>query len=815
MGLSSSKTVSAIKTVLSSNMVSSSKTVPLDETSEYQTAVTKYSNIKHLDWILQTPKQFTSHYDGIKSQLQKEMSNEEYDIIIYDDKHHILKMTRTHDFSLPKNKLNELIQSGIVFHQLDKPFTTFPCAYLEMYNNDMPVFITSDSMLYALHRYYDEWLMDIERNLLSILEKVCENALNEIGKMKSLELTDHQKKLLKDAELYFAIPFVVMNIERELEQGETLSTSSQSHISKEELISKSRYLKLSKYGWDSFAFDNDNKDRYYDIVTNKIVYDIDDLPDLTTKMKDYEMELPDIISSNDRKLKKIIEYYGLKPSTITILMNQLMSSKFWNKLYNEFQDSNFNSDSLPTLNFASQDELITIFNNISSLSDFRINDTEFDGSLFKPRGHYTKSFILRNYYKVFTWFSTYILKIETTYGLNIYNLQLAVLLSKLTDSSLKNFDDIINDLIGDPDLYSSTTLLKLLSDKNKNPIETATNDHILENLVSLLDKKCKTPKYGDTTDNVTKIGFATVCKVNTIDNEAINGVLSSERLYPSIFDIIYTVMKNESVKEIIDDNMKKIGINYSSKLEKTKQSIVIPEEPTIFNQTLKMLASLTHDKNNTSPFNTSKWHIKQANTQIGNYTELKRDNQLYTEEYFNMQCMCSHPDIMIEPVPTFWNEYKNTVGLLLKISNKLQKNTETLQKMITITDKFLEFLSYDDSNIPEELEVALKSIMKLKYRGSGSPVYEGWYANLFTDKTLFDFEPVTTSIASYPPDYRSDGGIVNIGTGKVQLMYIIVNNRAFIGPVYTTYEFRTEWGVRYTDKEWEKKLSNYKPLDIV
>ena len=43
---------------------------------------------------------------------------------------------------------------------------TFASTYLDIYNNDLPVFITSDSLLYALHKSCDSILTDLELSVL-------------------------------------------------------------------------------------------------------------------------------------------------------------------------------------------------------------------------------------------------------------------------------------------------------------------------------------------------------------------------------------------------------------------------------------------------------------------------------------------------------------------------------------------------------------------------------------------------------------------------------------------------------------------------
>ncbi len=58
-----------------------------------------------------------------------------------------------------------LAQNGFVAIG-DSPTFTFASTYLDLYFNDLPVFISADSMLHALHKSFDSMLLDFERQVL-------------------------------------------------------------------------------------------------------------------------------------------------------------------------------------------------------------------------------------------------------------------------------------------------------------------------------------------------------------------------------------------------------------------------------------------------------------------------------------------------------------------------------------------------------------------------------------------------------------------------------------------------------------------------
>jgi hypothetical protein len=55
-----------------------------------------------------------------------------------------------------------LDQNGFVVSR-DRPYGTFALAYLSLYKQDQPIFITADAILHAWHRAYDDMLVNVER----------------------------------------------------------------------------------------------------------------------------------------------------------------------------------------------------------------------------------------------------------------------------------------------------------------------------------------------------------------------------------------------------------------------------------------------------------------------------------------------------------------------------------------------------------------------------------------------------------------------------------------------------------------------------
>jgi hypothetical protein len=67
--------------------------------------------------------------------------------------------------ALNARELDALGQHGFVVSER-RAYPTFMYGYATIYAQDLPVYISADSILYAVHRSYDSILMDLERQVL-------------------------------------------------------------------------------------------------------------------------------------------------------------------------------------------------------------------------------------------------------------------------------------------------------------------------------------------------------------------------------------------------------------------------------------------------------------------------------------------------------------------------------------------------------------------------------------------------------------------------------------------------------------------------
>ena len=363
-------------------------------------------------------------------------------------------------------------------------------------------------------------------------------------------------------------------------------------------------------------------------------------------------------------------------------------------------------------------------------------------------------------------------------------------------------------------------------------------------------KKCKLTKFGDIIGKeMTTISFSLIGKGNPIDNVIIQRLVDDSlvedegnesgqnlRKFPSIFDVVYSLFGNTSVEKHVQRRMDDIefaqrdGYRYGNYLNSLKE---LADDhhytATLYEQELKMMRALTVDRklaeeNGMFPFNKDSWGRKQAQTQTAHYAELRHDNLLYADEACGGGCECSHPDLQVEPVPTFWNEMLVLVRMMkemIETNVQEQKNhrrdlsdIDVLCNFENMLLKFIKFLKpqLNGEGVDENLRDELTTIINIKFMGSGPTVYGGWYITLFhSDKIAFDQKPEVSSMFTGVTDERGIGGIVHLGTGYPRMMYCLSKNekdendsgKVFVGPTYSVYEVVTTPDNRLNDDDWK------------
>lgn len=107
-----------------------------------------------------------------------------------------------------------LEKNGFVVSPAPKRYGVTPSnIYDEIYQRDLPVFITSDSILYAFHRSYVEYLAHLEiKHLEPMVHKLLMATRRSLAKAVSKKkLSPEQKRFAEDLDLYLSVPLYLLD----------------------------------------------------------------------------------------------------------------------------------------------------------------------------------------------------------------------------------------------------------------------------------------------------------------------------------------------------------------------------------------------------------------------------------------------------------------------------------------------------------------------------------------------------------------------------------------------------------------------------
>lgn len=113
------------------------------------------------------------------------------------------------ELPLSEEQLSLLANNGFVVLD-DQLHRTFEAAYSSLYAADLPVLITSDSLLYALHRSFDRILMELE---LSVLSGEIQQMLDSMhAELALLNVPSQLQPAVRDLDVYLTVARSLLDV---------------------------------------------------------------------------------------------------------------------------------------------------------------------------------------------------------------------------------------------------------------------------------------------------------------------------------------------------------------------------------------------------------------------------------------------------------------------------------------------------------------------------------------------------------------------------------------------------------------------------
>ncbi|HMR76660.1 MAG TPA: DUF3160 domain-containing protein [Polyangiaceae bacterium] len=137
----------------------------------------------------------------------------------------------------------------------------------------------------------------------------------------------------------------------------------------------------------------------------------------------------------------------------------------------------------------------------------------------------------------------------------------------------------------------------------------------------------------------------------------------------------------------------------------------------------------------------------------------------------------------------FFTAFARTLGMLENLANK-ELRAEPFTK---------------------DEELFLKKTVDVRGVGSGPPQYDGWYPTLIYGGRPALYKPTVADVHTVPPSDVWEAAVLEAGVGDVQFLIVAVDNEddraVYVGPAYSYYEFTVPPAERMTNDTWAQKIA--------
>lgn len=461
----------------------------------------------------------------------------------------------------------------------------------------------------------------------------------------------------------------------------------------------------------------------------------------------------------------------------------------------------------------------------------------FGYSLFRPRGHYTRNYVLEEYFRGMMWLQSVPFGMDND---DEVNAAVIIAYTMMNNPEIQQKYDKINKIItymmGQPDNLSIIQVIGELKKINR-PMEDLLNDKqamskLKKDLEEIGNKATRIrPKYERTSHN----------KINVMpqryqpDAEVLQEMVDYDnkptlRATPKGLDFM-AAMGVSAAEQILKEEQTPWK-DYDNHLKAMKKRMgEINWDETICTQwmnTLKVLNVWSGDKNNQKQLPyfmlNPEWSKKDLNAALASWAELKHDAILYAKQPMGAECGGGGPPEPIvkgyvEPNVGFWKKaielLDNTEKLLKeqdmlteKIKDATQRIREEAQFLLNISEKELagKELSEEEYGQIECIGATFENI-SLDLVREKDQYLMGWSDVQGADKKVALVADVYTANA----DNNPDKSILFEAVGEADEIYVVVEIGGYLyltrGSVLSYREFIQPIDQpRLTDEEWQEQL---------
>ena len=481
------------------------------------------------------------------------------------------------------------------------------------------------------------------------------------------------------------------------------------------------------------------------------------------------------------------------------------------------------------------EEIENVKNAQDSKSRFMADYKEipFAYSLFRPRGHYTRSNSLQEYFRGMMWLQSVPFGMDNDDEVNAaVIIAYAMMNNHGIQKKYDTLDRIITYLLGNHDNLSIPQVIAEVKKTGK-PMEELLNDKqamstLKANLEKIGNEQTRIrPKYEKTSHNK----ICVMPQRYMPDAEVLQEMVDYDNK-PTLRDVpkgidVFAAMGVTAAEQILMDE-KTDWKDLSTNLAKMKKRMSeIDWSETIANQWMSSLKAMSDkDKDQKLPYfmQNPEWSKKDLNAMLASWAELKHDAILYAKQPAGAECGGGGPPDPIvkgyvEPNVKFWKKaielLNNTEKLLKeqdmmteKISQATVRIREEAEFLLRVSEKELEGKVLTDEEY-DQIEVIGSTFENISLDLVREPdqYLMGWSDVQGADKKVALVADVYTANA----DNNPNKSILFEAVGDADEIYVVVEIGGYLyltrGAVLSYREFKQPIDEpRLTDEEWQEKL---------
>ena len=487
---------------------------------------------------------------------------------------------------------------------------------------------------------------------------------------------------------------------------------------------------------------------------------------------------------------------------------------------------------------------------------------DYDFSQMKPRGHYTETPELKQYFRAMIWLGRteiYLTKPKGVIPLPtdediLEQCMLSLILLDLATASsasenLNLIDDMITRFVGTQDNISHRSLIDVVRSLGLNEATQLNDTSVLAAFqqaaidAGAVQKILSQLLWSDpfSPDNITPAAsFMLMGQRFILDSYILANVVYDKvqnRLMPSPLDAMF-VLGNDAAAQLLAPELRafQYAVNLAGLRYLTESLGTDYWEGSLYASWLSGIRALNPpDSRDHLPLfmQTGAWWEKSLNSQLTSWTELRHDNLLYAKQSYTGGVGCFYPDAYVEPEPDLYLAVSSFAdGMVADLSEldldeiqpfidrfvtTLEHISGTCQTLSSMAQKELaggEFSEEERELIDNWIVKGVDDQICIKY-----DMYDGVYPRMMygVEQHIGSMKPnfVVADVHTQPTDEMGTivGKVLHVATGRINTALVLPNDprdgcvAAYVGPVGSYYEHITTNFERMTDEEWVERYN--------